>query len=1438
MAISIDKVPYLKIKKTKLKYPINNKDRFHGSAIYLLTKNIDDSIDFLTNNNIMENNKTFTSYYAERDYKFYYRNMEALSESYNETESSIIESTLYSLSKSKLNELSFSEGENDVTIYPDVVDMIVNEDFKYKQNYPAIFRRFLYKERIKTQKNMLDLYKEIKNKVDFIKYTYITLNQYKAKNLIIDWSYYSNLFFKNNDRFKRDKGLDLLHHIMTRYLNDSRLEENGYTKKTAIIPIFSWYSNDESIDDFTNYTKSINPFSMMIRLVKQKYQLKYFNIDDFLVISDNAYFRFNPAELNLKNIIKFKRLVTSLINSSDINDDEEDEQDNDNERMVSSGIVDNKKDEPISPELKDIEDEEEPIDTELTPKSSEIEVNDNDYTDDWEKSIIGELNEEDNSVKLTDARKARIAKLNKDYDNIVLNNKKIKTLLDNYIDDDTKINSEPIPVDSINEEWKSVKTLNFNKEYDIDKDIAAIFKCFSTKSRPLSVVKMSMEDTSTYIDYIYTITATMEDMNGKRSTITVDIPKFINNRFMKLRGNLKTISGELMLLPIIKTEEDKVQIVTSYHKIFIERVNPSNGTKTTKGVSLLNKVLSKLSENKSDIKVYEGDNSLICSKYDLPIEFRDLAGIHSSIVTKDGSYISFDYDKNLELLGKSKYNDKTHIIIGYDNKTKTPIYANKNNVAYDICEFLSSKDNVFKDICSTTKPSAKLSYSSASIMNTNIPIIVLMAFSEGLQKSMDKSNIKYRFSDKRSKIDINKESAIKLKDGYIVYNDELPQDSLLMSGLSKCDLSDYSIKEINTKRMWLELLDNFGGRIKADGLDNFYDCEFDPMSINICKNIGIPYDYVEALAYANKLLAYTEYNKHSDISGNRIRTNEIVAGYLYQAMANAYGDYCNKSKRSPLAKITIKRSSVIDAIMKDPVLTDLSILSPLLEAESMMGVSFKGLSGMNTDRAYTLDKRVYDDSMLGILGTSTGFAGNVGISRQLTIDSSIDNTRGKLNHKSYKDLNTLNALTVYEALTPYATTHDDPVRTAMGYIQTTKHQMRVKSSNPSLITYGMDEALPYFTSDVFSYKFKGVKGKVIDINNNFIIYEGVDKDGNKFKDAVDLNDNIMKNSDGGFYVTVKLIPKVKKGQSLKYNDILAYDATSYSPSVASSKKNKDNISYNIGTLSKIAIMCTDEAYEDSSIINERLVDALTSFYCIDKECSLSPGSNIFDMVKKGEDIQEGKPLLIFQDAFDDDEANKLIKNMEDDNTELISDFGRIHIRSKITGTVQDIKIARTCELSELSPSLRKIVSNYEKEIDDKKKKLKSYGISDISINSMLDPTGKIEPEGRYKALNGVSITFYIKCRDKMSVGDKLTYNTAIKGVVKDVMPKNKEPFTDFRPNEPIDALLTSASVNARMTPSVIITGCLNKILIELSRKCKDILGIKWSNLTNVNNLDK
>ena len=98
------------------------------------------------------------------------------------------------------------------------------------------------------------------------------------------------------------------------------------------------------------------------------------------------------------------------------------------------------------------------------------------------------------------------------------------------------------------------------------------------------------------------------------------------------------------------------------------------------------------------------------------------------------------------------------------------------------------------------------------------------------------------------------------------------------------------------------------------------------------------------------------------------------------------------------------------------------------------------------------------------------------------------------------------------------------------------------------------------------------------------------------------------------------------------------------------------------------------------------------------------------------------------------------------------------------------------------------------------------------------------------APDGILIEFYIKAYDKFSVGDKLIQYTALKGVCMNIVPKGKEPYTAFRPHEHIESILACSSVYARMVVSAIITGLINKCMVELDRSCREELGLEWKNL--------
>lgn len=1362
----------------------------------------------------------------------------------------------------------------------DKTGIIISEDTAYN----PLFKRILYNDRIKTIKDLKEIYTKIKKDCPRIKYAFNKYSMYKNLNMFIDTYHYNMTFLKNNT-YKNFKGAKIYIDLIDRLINDKKY--NNYKTQTIIIPVNEWYEACGKPDNWHLIANSINPISCIFYLfIRNPLKLKeLFKDRTVLFLGNKSYMKINFANFDSKKRMIFLKRIQSILLNIDVQDDVDDSQSSPKAIKVSiidsieksqnliinnisaaagSGVSNmvataiaaktvekqntdtpkatkSEKDQPDTSKVSDkstTKDTEKKIEDEtkakLVAKIDDISKTQTsvdgaldaiDAEDKEIKKLLSDLasNPDNGGSNISGARASRLLQLQDDFLDSKYDGVSIRDIISEDPDKDIKVEPKTLNVDSINEEWKNLKYANSMDSYNMDHDIVKILGSFYNMSNPLVVRELSVEDTSTSEDLVMTYTCKYESARGERFTIKIDVPKFVDNKYMKLGGNRKNLPIQLFLMPIIKTGEDAVQIVSCYKKMFIRRFGENTGKSnaiTDKLIKALNK------EQYQDIKIVVGDNSRVCSKYELPIDYIDLASSYSTIETPK-YLIMFNQDT---LRSQYKVDDSKGLCFGIEKSTKEPLYfkPTKENIS-----FFSS--TLFAVLTDGTKSAAKLSenfdkasrsvrytYSRVSVLGTNIPLIVVCAYSEGLETVLRKAKIKYKLSEKRPTITDN-EDYIKFKDGYLMY--ELTYaSSLLMNGLKACNTDDYSVLQINSKQMYTDFLELFGGRIKADGLDNFYDCMLDPITLEVLNHYKLPTDYISVLLYANMLLTDNKFVRHGDIrSTRRFRRQEQIPSMLYDILATAYGDYSTGLKHGRNVGFSVKQSALVEKVMINNTTEDQSILNALGEYEAYNSVSPKGASGMNSDRAYGLDKRSYDPSMFNVLSASTGFAGTVGIAREATIDANVQGARGYIYNDpstNVDEVNSIKSLCMTEALNPYSSTRDDPMRLAMGFIQTQKHGMRSTKADPLLITTGADEALPYLVSNTFAYKAKD-SGVVKELTDDYMIIEYANLEGENKYEYVDLTESVQKNSSSGFYISLKLDTDLKVGSKVKKDQIVAYDKESFSDEMGSNS----NIAYKIGTLAKFAILNTDEGYEDSAIVSDDLSEGLASDIVLCKDYTIPKDANVYNLVKKGQDIQEGDPLMILQNSYDDEDVNILLKNLVGDEKE-ITNLGRIPITSKVTGVVQDIIITRTVETSELSPTLKKIVNEYERDIKNKKKLLDSYGIKDD--NHRLPDAAALPAKGKLKnAADSVRIEIYLKYHDKFKPGDKLIYGTAVKGVDKDIFPKGEEPYSQYRPNEKIHALLSIGSINARMVTSVLINTGINKGLIELSRKCKDILGIKY-----------
>ena len=210
-------------------------------------------------------------------------------------------------------------------------------------SYDTLLRKYLYRERIKTNKNLLEIYSAVKNRNPDIKKTFIKLNLYKGFNIFEDVSYYNAIFLKNCTKIK-DFGVNLYWEFLTRLLNPSEELQSMYPYNTIFIPIFGW--DVKYGTDIWDYTKNLNPISVIFRMVrKHPEELKRWANRRILFIGDNGYFTVNFSNFDMSDLAKFKRFLTKLASGEDISDDEDTEEsgymkDNDSPAVITAKIVD------------------------------------------------------------------------------------------------------------------------------------------------------------------------------------------------------------------------------------------------------------------------------------------------------------------------------------------------------------------------------------------------------------------------------------------------------------------------------------------------------------------------------------------------------------------------------------------------------------------------------------------------------------------------------------------------------------------------------------------------------------------------------------------------------------------------------------------------------------------------------------------------------------------------------------------------------------------------------------------------------------------------------------------------------------------------------------------------------------------------------------------
>ena len=983
-------------------------------------------------------------------------------------------------------------------------------------------------------------------------------------------------------------------------------------------------------------------------------------------------------------------------------------------------------------------------------------------------------------------------------------------------------------IDTSNKNMATIRFSNLDKKYNteiIKKDIMSAFTSLNNKSLPLFIRKITVSDTSDELNYKDTYSVYFEDGNRQRHTVKVDIPKFIDDKFLYIGGNKKVIKHQSFFLPVVKVASNKVEIVTNYSKMTIERVD-----RNINNVGRMKKVIKTNEELRKCFKVGSSNNT----EFITTLEYDQYARAYTHF-EYGKTFIMFDQHEALNVAKQRKIRiPENHIFIGTDDSGKNIFINLSTGLSQDNATITNIIFNAvpeeIKDEYMRTKGSARLSYAKVKIMKQNMNVGLLLGLWIGLSELMKRLNMDYRLVNKMSEVQLNHdEEYIKFNDCIMIYKQNI-SSALIMNGIKLFNTSDYSITSFDTKEPYIDYISKvYGKAIIENALTNFYEFVLDPITVEVLEYLNLPTNIIDLYIHAVNLLSDNQFKNSINQNLYRIRCGEIIPAILYERIAKNYVNYRNSNGR---VKFSVPQNAVIKEVLAQKTVEDYSTLNPMLEMNMLSALSTKGFRGINLDDSYTIEKRAYDNSMIGIVAPNTSPDGSVGISRTLTMEPNVKNVRGIVgdNQGEYENFNDTNLFSLSELTIPMSATIDDPNR--LGHsVKQSSHVIPVKDSSPVLISNGVDQRARFHLSKSFVINAEE-SGTIVDYDPKANIMMAQYKSG-KYQ-AIDLKPNIVKNGGGGFFLSNELITDLKVGDKFNKNDILAYHKDFFT----NNKFNKCRL--NIGTLTKVAIMSTYNTYEDATFITKKLSEKCASDMVFCKSVVVGKNSNVFNIVKKGDSIEIGDPLIQFDTSYDDESINSLLSALADADKENILEGSRNEVKSKYSGVIEDIKIYSTIELEEMSPSLRSIVSSYYKEINKRKSFLDKYDKENNIVKCgilMNETSKKVEPNqfGVIKGENvvdSVLIEFYIKHTEPLEVGSKIANFTALKNTIGEIIPEGYEPFSESRPDEEISTIIASNSILNRMTPSILVTALGNKCIIELKRHLEE-LGMDRKKMENM-----
>ena len=965
----------------------------------------------------------------------------------------------------------------------------------------------------------------------------------------------------------------------------------------------------------------------------------------------------------------------------------------------------------------------------------------------------------------------------------------------NVTSSDIELTSEEMKIDVknnlITDDLKKEVINKFDKKY-IDKVLRKdIVACIShLENSNLIIRDYTIEESKTALGNYEIHKLTIKPFNARESTIYFKLPKIDKEGEFVASGVKCRLRKQRTDLPIRKISPTKVALTSNYGKLFIFRTERKANDPYDYLANFIRN--NYINEEGLVTKIIPGGRNLNHLK--LPNIYHYLSSQFTEIHTTKFSLL-LNYNEQRNYVSEDILKDinaRNLVFCGY-LPNKHILVVDFNDIFYDYTDKMT-KLGTIDELLELDSSKVPKPYSVIKLLGDNIPLGVCMAYYLGLNELISVTGTKATVIESNKHYKLNKdELVLKFSDFKLILKIPNKETELLFNGFLyyKDFIKQHSIREFSYKDIYLNLLEfREGGLIHIKELNLLEELFLDPITVDVLRSINEPTDYFKLLLRANELLRDFSHPDINDPNYSRIRGYDRIPGLMYKALTESIRDF--RFKRGGRNKIELDPYKVWNYVTQDNTKKISEDVNPVLDVKEAEIVTLSGLDGLDKDATPKLLRR-YHKNDIGLVSEATVDSSDVALNVYLTPYAKIKNIRGLIDIDNKESQENRSKVFSTSVLLAPMSEYDDPKRINFVNIQNS-HTISSKGYMQPIIRTGFEYIMPYKVGSLYCTIAKD-NGDVVGKTDKLLTvkYENGEVEG------IPLG-NRYGRMEGTVYPH-SLVTELNVGDKFKKNDYLAYNENFFERDWLDPSRLIMKFGRNI----TVALTMNEEVFEDSSAISSELSKQMTTTVVKERIFIFEFNKNIVNILPEGTAVEPNTVLFTVVDENTD------YSNLSESTIEMLQNLASLSPKAKVYGVIDRYEVKYNGDVSDMSPSIRRLVNRLDK-LAHEETKGTEYEITSNRV------TSEYRSEGKNLNVNTLELKVFIRIDVAAAVGDKGVFANQMKSIVSDVYTSTVTTESGTR----VDAMFSYKGILNRIVNSPILIGTTSRLIKHVSKKAAEV----------------